>query len=694
MSKCLAGLAFVLLAAVAGCGDNSRECGPGTLESGGACLPQATCGFGTHQQEGTYQCVPDETACSDGTVFDPLTGSCKIDPGACQDGTVLIGDHCVDPAGALVIDAEEGPEPNGLGILEGSLAPAGIVTLKGQGAEAFVLHGTIAPAAPDVPDVDTYLVTVAGPTFVHVTADGVGGTAAGFVAVAQVDDTDDPLADWRRAGLSLASDSAQRELLLPRAGTYRLAIADTRTLVEYLTTGTSTTAPGGPTSEYYVSLTEETTPTATELPVVGGVATASADLAPGALALYSVALGSGLNRVTLAMPSQLAGGAFVVLRGDMLAASATEGTVLVGDVQPGELVRIAIDEEYALSPTAAPFTLEATVSDAVALSTTGDTVMAPAGSVLAFDVASDDATLGMRLAWTPAIAGEIVDSNGMRAASFTPPTSGVTWSQYRGLVRLPAAGRYYFEIAAPGAVSVTSTITELTAAPITEGTPLTAPMNTFRAVPFTFDAGSQVWEQFDVTGVTTGGQTASWFDPLIAYGRLDNLATSAGTLTSEVPPIFTHAFSVAGGAFGRVLLSDGTPRYFVKVNATNPTGSPSVTLVFDPRADATNLGSLTSGSLTATGQTLSGATPRKYFVFRTVPGTTVTITVTRTSTVDTRFRRLNADESPLGAQINTSVTGPDIETFVQAGAGWTAFVVSAAGSLPGTRTFDVTVSVQ
>jgi hypothetical protein len=72
----------------------------------------------------------------------------------------------------------------------------------------------------------------------------------------------------------------------------------------------------------------------------------------------------------------------------------------------------------------------------------------------------------------------------------------------------------------------------------------------------------------------------------------------------------------------------------------------------------------------------------------------VTITVTRTSTVDTRFRRLNADESPLGAQINTSVTGPDIETFVQAGAGWTAFVVSAAGSLPGTRTFDVTVSVQ
>ena len=136
MSKRLAGLAFVMLAA---CGDNSRECGPGTIEDNGACVPEATCGFGTHQVPGTYECVPDGTACSDGTVFDPLTGQCKIDPSACQGGTVLIGDACVDPAAGLVIDAEEGPEPNGLGILEASDQEAALALARRNPA---VRHGS------------------------------------------------------------------------------------------------------------------------------------------------------------------------------------------------------------------------------------------------------------------------------------------------------------------------------------------------------------------------------------------------------------------------------------------------------------------------------------------------------------------------------------------------------------------------
>jgi hypothetical protein len=79
---------------------------------------------------------------------------------------------------------------------------------------------------------------------------------------------------------------------------------------------------------------------------------------------------------------------------------------------------------------------------------------------------------------------------------------------------------------------------------------------------------------------------------------------------------------------------------------------------------------------------------------RTVPGKSVTITVTPTSAVNTQFRRLNADETPLGALVNTSSNGADVETFTQGATGWTAFVVSSAGSLSASRTFDVSVSVQ
>jgi hypothetical protein len=62
--------------------------------------------------------------------------------------------------------------------------------------------------------------------------------------------------------------------------------------------------------------------------------------------------------------------------------------------------------------------------------------------------------------------------------------------------------------------------------------------------------------------------------------------------------------------------------------------------------------------------------------------------------VNTQFRRIANDESALGALINTSTNGADIETFTQTAAGWTAFTVSSSGNLSGSRTFDVSVQIQ
>lgn len=717
MYKCIAGIAAVMFGAL-GCGDNSRACGPGTSEDNGYCVP-APCGFGTHRDEATGQCVPDgNLVCSDGTVFDPLTGSCKIDPSSCQNGTVLIGDACVDPTSQLVIDAQEGPEPNGLGFIEPSDAQAGNITLKPVGGGPFVVHGTIDPFRDlDAdgtldPDVDTYFIAVTAPTFLRITAAGVGGTAAGFVALANVG-ADDALEDWERVGLSLVSNTAVREVFLPRAGSYHIAIADSRTLLEYVTTGTGEAAPGNDTSEYYVAIAQQAVPAPTALVVTNNTASVTGSLPAGGLAVYGVPLGNGLNSVTLSMPSPLATGAFVVTNNNQLAGDAIETSeparALVGNIMAGDTTLIAIDQAYALVPAAADFTLDVSVSNAVGLSRTGGTVQAPASvtsgsdfsrlNLFGFEVSAANATVALQLQWTPAVVGQIYDATGQLAAAFTTPGSGGTWTTYRGLVRLPAAGRYYVAVHAPSATTgttlgVVSSIAELVPAAITQGTPLTAALGFARAAPFLYAAGADPWHQFDATGVNTGGQEVAWFDPSLAFGRLDALVTSSGTLPPEATPVFTRTYAQAGGPSGRVLLDDGLQAYYVRVSATNPTTTPSVTLTFARRSAMVDLGTLTTGTVTRTGETIDPNAPQRFYLVRTGIGKTVTITVTPTSNLNTQLRRLRADETALGALINTSANGADVETFTQAGTGWTAFAVSSAGNLAGARTFDVSVSVQ
>ena len=348
---------WLLLAVIgAGCGDNSKACGVGTVDDHGTCVPLG-CGPGTKVDDETGQCVPDPDACGPGTLFDPLTDTCKIDPASCTNGTVLINNKCVDPAAALVIDVQEGPEPNGLGVVEASGAQAGNITIKPVGM-AYVIHGTLAPwrdanqdGALD-PDVDTYVVTVMKPTLVEVTADGIGGVLAGFIATAAVD-PGDPLATWRRAGIHVVGDTSRRQLLLPRAGTYRIAIGDTRTLTEYLATGTSTATSTG---DYYVSIRDLAPPLATPLAIAAGPITLSDALPADTLGFYEVVLGSGVDRISVAMPSELALGAAVVLDGDTFVGAADEpGSVLASGVAGTSIV--VVDHAVNLTAPAMDFTL-------------------------------------------------------------------------------------------------------------------------------------------------------------------------------------------------------------------------------------------------------------------------------------------------------------------------------------------------
>jgi hypothetical protein len=351
-----------------GCGDNSEQCGPGTISIDNICIPSGACGPGTTYDAMAGLCTPDgSVVCTDGTKFDTALGICVIDPSSCQDGTVLINGACADPTGGLVIDVEEGPEPNGDNIIESSTAPAGLVpALKDVGGSGIVLHGFIAPFR-DIdgdglldPDVDTYVVTVAGPTLVKVTADGVHGVLGAFAVFADVAQAD-PLAQYLRVGLSLTGDTSKRQLFLPRAGQYQFVIGDSRTFYQYTTGGPLDAAPGG--GEYYVTIDQLSPVTPTSLTKTGNVATVSALFASDETKFYSVAMGSGENLITLDMPYVQSRGGVVAMRDSTVLGASDEGTagqpaqLMVNGFaadQPGVIVA---DPEYNTASEPVPFML-------------------------------------------------------------------------------------------------------------------------------------------------------------------------------------------------------------------------------------------------------------------------------------------------------------------------------------------------
>lgn len=699
---------FLLVAMLvgAGCGDNSKDCGPGTEDHGGVCVAVASCGAGTAPDPATGQCVPDGSMiCTGGTVFDPSTSSCVPDPSLCQDGTVLVGDECVIPG---TVDLEEGPEPNGLGLLgETSSNPAGIVALKPVG-EHFVLHGHINPYQ-DVdgdglndPDVDAYTVTVAGPSLLHVSADGLHGLAAGFVAVASVDPTN-PLYTWTRFGINLTADTSDRQLFLPAAGTYVLAISDTRSL--FLQGG----AAGNPMAEYYVTIDALDMPAPT--PLAGNTVSGTIG---GDVQFYAPAMGTGINDVLLDMPQTQANASVVTLDASSFKGFADESTDIFGDPLPAEMVAggfttpdsaiVVVDDtyNYALGP--AQFTLTVAPNDATPLSTTGGTATQTeqASNQFYFDTTAPDQTVAIAITWNHAVRGSLLDGQLNTVAGFTDyGASSPTWTMYRGLLRIHEPGRYYFVVVDPTGtagttqLSATSTITLLTPGAITEGTP--TGNQTFdaasRETAFTYDRGADPWQLFSVSAAGTASETLALYDPATAYGRLDALTASAGAQASEVTPILQHAFGAAGGAVGRIVIDDPAT-YLVKVTGGNASGTATVDVTFDKRA-IIDLGTIDTGhDASATDNLLGPGQTTGYVLFRSPPGAPATLTLHPQAplALNTRFTFINADETPAGLPLNPSNTGDDVVTRLPTTA-WTAFLVTANPAPLTAQPYDVSVAI-
>ncbi|HEY4244718.1 MAG TPA: hypothetical protein VGM88_33115 [Kofleriaceae bacterium] len=683
----LVGLVAAALACAA-CGDGSEECGAGTNDVNGVCVPI----------DGGANVV-----CGEGTMLDPASDTCVPAGDICSDGTVFVSGKCQDPSAGLAIDLEEGPEPNGLGATD---EPAGIINLKPIGdANGFVIHGCIVPTT-DTADLDSYQLTIAAPTLIHVSADGVAGLSGGFVAVAP------SIADmtaWERFGVNLSGDLSRRDIYLPEAGTYKLAITDSRSLIAFIDGGGVDVLPpaGNPdgTSCYYVTVDQEAIDAQPfTLPTSGNVA-ASGTLGDH-LKFYSAAAGvipQGFVELTNQMSTSHVASAIIVQYGSQ--SQRVDGllgepaSISFGGVQPTDSVLVVADyvwnyaipdPDFALVVNAA-LAAQPLVTDGDPYTINDTTVGQQEGpginglNLYYFDVAAAGDVAYFSLNFSVPVQGIIADPAGLSWGDFGGlgavagfDSTFQTWTSYLGQWRAPAAGRYYLALLAPRSdvgTPFTLQYRAISQTPQTQSVP-----NDFGSQTYYLDFShtADPWDVFVGTSDNPANQLAvTLYDPAKAYGRLDGLAETNGDIANPpfwapdyavqpaitsfaCPEMFPNCSGVVSGdgvtQFPYVLRALPTTHLLLHVRATDETVSADVNVA---HRDYINLGDLTeSGSIDRTGDTLPATGALRYY-FTAAPGTAVSFAANATSPVTPAFELLDAAENVLGTTSTLALTVPD-----------------------------------
>jgi hypothetical protein len=704
---------FIAIGTLAACGDNtqSKVCGEGTVDNGeGVCVAGGggTCGPGTILVGD--ECVPDGSViCGDGTVFNPATGAC--DPDVCEAGEVFIDGNCIDES-LVDVDAEEAAEPND-GDAAGELA--GEIIVPAIGEDGFVIHGCVNPyrdvdgdGNPDT-DYDYWLIDAASPMALDITADGVSGLAAGFIMLAG-----DPelVADgWQRFGINLVNDKSERQLYLPKAGIYVLAMTDSRSLF--------LDAAGGPDACYYTSVAQIALPAATP-----GTITDTPGSDDGTLRVISFDPDDGdLFDNLLTENSAQVFSSLTVLKNGVYLTSAAETTDFFGTPIPaevfsagytaGDTLEIVIDSIYNYALVPIDYTLVTTQIGAQALPTAGtDATVTPTGAPF-FNVLADLNWLYFDVASAGDVVHFDIDFNGddanllivdadlliMATVSF-PDDPTVPGFGPGAFVRFPTAGRYYAVVFRPGELpadtwTLTSTLIAATPGALAVGTLDDVALPATESAFFTYDGQQVDWASLTASATSGGIEVTAQVYDLAGFGWLDNGYNEIGA----------YVFDSAGGdVYEHIFLQD-TRDFLIRWTVTNPGVSTTfdVTVGDVPYVD---LGTVVDGTPfpTATNAFLEDEFTR--YVAYASEGSILDITATpntaspdidiimETLAVDYLSAPLLRNVTPYILRADSGFDG-DPENLATGVAGMPPFVAFAIGDYfgdPGTVDVDITAS--
>ncbi|MGE0404474.1 MAG: hypothetical protein AB7T06_47630, partial [Kofleriaceae bacterium] len=694
-------LLSVAAAGLIGCGDSSVECGEGTeLDDDGFCVPTG-----------------EPVMCTDGTMLDETTNSCVIDPASCQGGTVLIGDACVDPTSGLTADVSEAVEPNGFGIGgEDSDTPAGEFQLKPVG-QKVILKGNINPQADrdedgaKESDFDSYLFEATDPTLLEISVDGVGGAAGGFVIFGAIDG----LEGWQRFGVNLTGDTSKRQVYLPAAGIYLLAIADTRSLV----LGEPT---GDPDNSYYVTVEQKAVPTATTLTFTNGDVNHFGRITDGEVDFVTAPLDLGFHSVDLTSYDEDFSGSLIAMQGQRIRAISDEdhstsgdapASAFYGGVPAGATSTFVIDHVINTSSAAVDYRLHIKTRGAAALSTNGMGVMQtnknPAATTLDdytywfFDTNNTNQLNGFDLTWNVPFTGLMVDEDGLIVARFTNLAAGTRFLSYKGLIRTNAPGRYYFIGYAPAPstnttmITATSTITEVTPTALAYEQALTAVApNATNGNAFTYMPGDEPWQQIvGSADAASGGASIRVFNPANSYGRMgtyvtqnDAGVTTTVTGTDATPLVFFTA--AASATNDRGLITPGLPDT-VLITAQTAAGAGTFDLSTE-KHDYNDEGDHAPPFNTSHAAQDLTTTGFQDYLLKTTPGAVVTITATPDLAEDLVILQLDTPEAVVDFA-DSGLSG-DAETLevVADSRGYVAFSVFEYDGLPGSFEIEIDVA--
>jgi len=661
-----------LLGAVAlasmGCGDNSAVCGEGTYEDNNVCLPDGT------------------VTCEQGTVMNP-EGDCIVDPTVCADGTVFIEGECIPEDDTLTADFEAAAEPN-----DGTEENDGVAgTILLEDGDIVSVHGCITPYRDvdgndnlDI-DYDMWEITVNEPTIVEVTADGVHGLSAGFIWIGRSDETQ-PLIDnaWTRFGISLSSDTSNRQVYLPIAGTYGLMMSDSRSI--FLPDG------GAGSNEetcYYSSISRLAVPTAT--PIAADVQVNNVISGAPLFYSYNPVEGDFLD-VQHSIASAAAAPSIVTLNSEDFYRYGEPASAMGGLRDSDELI-LVVEPVYNYAQAPVDFTLrvhpyatgalpiDGTSEDGVSTVSDAPTWFAldeitflwfdvGADEVVHFDMdfSSGDGCKGpcpfdLNLAFVGSdlpVTGDILDPFQWTFVSintFADFYFGQNYvDSFTGWVRFPEAGRYYAaffppDLAAGETFTVTSTVNRVVPANASINTPIDdAPFSDLGATWHDFDGGSSIWVGLDASATAPWGDDVSvdFFDPaLIGVYELD-----------FGPSFFRDIASDGSDADVNGRIWFGQPNdFFVMVRDFNDelaTAASTYDLSVHDR-DFTDLGTVTLttpltrlGEISGTNSFADGVAPfgTLYFV-RSTPGLLLTITADPVNDEDVTIDNLNRNEGIL-----------------------------------------------
>ncbi len=682
--------AAVLFAA---CGDSGAECGTGTVEVDGTCVPSdQACGTGTTLDTATGTCEPDISDCATGTVlmagecvpdgsvicetgttYNATSGKCDADITGCATGTVLISGECVPYDDTLVGDVTEGAEPNG-GEVGATPSP---VDMPAVGSDV-VISGCVGPQ-PDYDlddngdsDLDFYVLQATGPTLLDVTIDGVGGMSGGYAIIP----TDGALSadGWFRFAVNLVGDTTQRQVFLPKAGVYILAIADSRSLWGGLAVGDNAT------TCYFATVANVALPTPTVITAASTTGTSSSDVQ---FYSYDPAEGDTLNTtLTLdTLSGQTENGVTTLVDNTYVSYSETPSPAqdTIAGLADASVVMFAVEEVWTAQQTMSygfTFDIETLAADGTVPA--DGTVSVAAGtdaSRFYFDAAANDVVRiemdGSATSTTFDVTIEGPDL-GTSTSLFTTTDTGDTW------VSLPSGGRYYLNVTntnAGAAASVTPTFkrTHVQSKAYTFGTPVTdVALADGGHAFYRMDLSSAMW-------ISVGFSSSGFGGTATLLGE-DAVGPLAGT---ESLPDGLELIVNGGGEQGLLHVVDdnfagaSTPIYTIDLGPATFDDKMAPTAA-TPVADAAV--ALAAGAANTYGVSVG-------------EDATITITVTGTGGTDVELNLLGQTAQPALTKNDTGADGAETYTTTNTSLGsrFIPFSVTAVGGGAGTYNLDITV---